>query len=126
VERLRATTSADLRRMARKSNMRLDEKTMQQVLAALRKPTLTEIKEQKEPTPAAAAVGTHLGVGQSKTERLSKEAENQRRALLKTQRVKQHQQEAAAKRARAAAKKAAAAEEQILRRKWNESPRPWL
>eukprot|EP01046_Picozoa_sp_COSAG06_P109261 COSAG06_NODE_55719_length_288_cov_0.825397_1_plen_81_part_10 len=81
--------------------MRLDEKTMQQVLAALRKPTLTEIKEQKEPTPAAAAVGTHLGAGQSKTERLSKEAErlskeaeNQRRALLKTQRVKQHQQEA--------------------------------
>ena len=100
--------------------------------------TLAEIKEQKEPTPAAAAgaaaaagVGIRPGVGQSKTERLSKEAErlskeaerlskeaeNQRRALLKTQRVKQHQQEAAAKRARAAAKKAAAAEEPILRRK---------
>jgi hypothetical protein len=37
VERLRATTSADLKRMATKANMRLDEKTKKQVLSALRK-----------------------------------------------------------------------------------------
>ena len=38
VRTLRSTTSADLRRMATKANMRLDAKTTQQVLDALKKP----------------------------------------------------------------------------------------
>ena len=47
VERLRATTSADLQQMATKANMRLDEKTTEQVLAALRKPTMADLKERE-------------------------------------------------------------------------------
>ena len=38
VRMVRATTGADLRRMATKANMRLDVKTLQQVLDALKKP----------------------------------------------------------------------------------------
>jgi hypothetical protein len=38
VRHLRATTAADLRRMGTKANMRLDQKTIIQVLNALKKP----------------------------------------------------------------------------------------
>ena len=37
VRQLRATTAADLRRMVTKASMRLDAKTLQQVLGALKK-----------------------------------------------------------------------------------------
>ena len=45
---LRATTAADLRRMATKANMRLDTKTTQQVLDALEATIVVPICEKDE------------------------------------------------------------------------------
>ena len=63
IQGVRATTGADLQRMARQANMRLDAKTTQQVLAALKKEPkagtllcgLTEEEAQTVQTDAAAA-----------------------------------------------------------------------
>ena len=60
IQGVRATTGADLQRMARQANMRLDAKTTQQVLAALKKAGtllfgLTEEEAQTVQTDAAAA-----------------------------------------------------------------------
>ena len=60
IQGVRATTRADLQRMARQANMRLDAKTTQQVLAALKKAGtllfgLTEEEAQTVQTDAAAA-----------------------------------------------------------------------
>jgi hypothetical protein len=55
VERLRATTGDDLKRMATEAHMRLDEKTKKQVLSAVRKPTVAERKEEEEKRQERAA-----------------------------------------------------------------------
>jgi hypothetical protein len=55
VERLRATTGNDLKRMATEAHMRLDEKTKKQVLSAVRKPTVAERKEEEEKRQERAA-----------------------------------------------------------------------
>eukprot|EP01043_Picozoa_sp_COSAG02_P024752 COSAG02_NODE_1364_length_13033_cov_176.652292_3_plen_2127_part_00 len=79
IRTLRATTSADLRRMATKANMRLDARTSQQVLDALKKePVSTEVK-----LDAAAVVrdwALQHGTAAEKAALRATEAEWQRQA----------------------------------------------